>query len=113
MTEQQLRNHLVDTLRGWVGRNENDGSHKLIVDTYNSMRILPRNYAVTYKDAWCAAMTTRKAHETRINSGFQSLTVTCMFLARYKRVECVESDESTFQASLRIPATNSSMLSCV
>ena len=40
--------------------------------------------------------TTRKAHETRINSGFQSLTVTCMFLARYKRVECVESDESAF-----------------
>ena len=55
MTEIELRRHYVDTLRGWIGRNEQDGSHKLIVDTYNSMRKLPRNYAVTYKDAWCAA----------------------------------------------------------
>ena len=51
MTELELRQHYVDTLRGWIGRNEQDGSHKLIVDTYNSMRKLPRNYAVTYKDA--------------------------------------------------------------
>ena len=55
MTELELRRHYVDTLRGWIGRNEQDGSHKRIVDTYNSMRKLPRNYAVTHKDAWCAA----------------------------------------------------------
>lgn len=63
MTEQQLRNHYVDTLRGWIGRNEQDKSHRLIVDTYNSMRTLPRNYAVTYTDAWCAATVSAAAIE--------------------------------------------------
>ena len=63
MTELELRQHYVDTLRGWIGRNEWDGSHKLIVDTYNSMRKLPRNYAVTYSDAWCAATVSAAAIE--------------------------------------------------
>ena len=63
MTERELREHYVDTLRGWIGCNERDGTHKLIVDTYNSMRKLPRNYAVTYKDAWCAATVSAAAIE--------------------------------------------------
>lgn len=63
MTEQQLRNHYVDTLRGWIGRNEQDRSHRLIVDTYNSLKPLPRNYAVTYTDAWCAATVSAAAIE--------------------------------------------------
>ena len=62
---------------------------------------------------WVTNLTTITTYKSRINSGFFYLIVTCMFLARYKRLECVESDKSAFQASLRIPATNSSMLSCV
>ena len=50
-------------MRGWVGRNENDGSHKLIVDTYNSLKPLPRNYKVQYTDAWCAATVSAAAIE--------------------------------------------------
>ena len=61
--ESQIREHYVDTLRGWVGRNEQDKSHKLIIDTYNSLRPLPRNYAVTYTDAWCAATVSAAAIE--------------------------------------------------
>ena len=63
MTELQLREHYVDTLRGWLGRNEGDGSHKLIIDTYNSLKPLPRNYWMTYKDAWCAATVSAAAIE--------------------------------------------------
>ena len=63
MTELELRQHYVDTLRGWIGRNEQDKSYKLIIDTYNSMRKLPRNYAVTYSDAWCAATVSAAAIE--------------------------------------------------
>lgn len=55
MTETQLRQHYVDTLRGWIGAKEGDEIHKRIIDTYNSHKPLPRNYPVTYKDAWCAA----------------------------------------------------------
>ena len=63
MTEQQLRNHYVDTLRGFLGAKEGDKIHKRIIDTYNSMRTLPRNYAVTYTDAWCAATVSAAAIE--------------------------------------------------
>ena len=63
MTEFELRQHFVGTLRSWIGHNERDGSHKLIIDTYNSMRKLPRNYAVTYTDAWCAATVSAAAIE--------------------------------------------------
>ncbi len=54
MTEQQLRQNVVDTILGWVGLNEADGSHKKIIDIYNSHKPLARGYALKYTDAWCA-----------------------------------------------------------
>lgn len=39
----------------FLGCSEKDGSHKKIIDLYNSQRPLPRGYAVTYTDPWCAA----------------------------------------------------------
>ncbi len=54
MTEAQLRQKVVDTILGWVGLNEADGSHKKIVDIYNSHKPLARGYALKYTDAWCA-----------------------------------------------------------
>ena len=54
MTEQQLRQAVVDTILGWVGCNETDGSHKKIIDIYNSHKPLARGYALKYTDAWCA-----------------------------------------------------------
>lgn len=38
----------------WLGKNENDGSHKVIIDIYNEQVELPRGYKVKYTDAWCA-----------------------------------------------------------
>ena len=54
MTEQQLRQNVVDTILGWVGLNEADGSHKKIIDIYNSHKPLARGYTLKYTDAWCA-----------------------------------------------------------
>lgn len=54
MTEQQLRQAVVDTILGWVGCNETDGSHKKIIDIYNSHKPLARGYTLKYTDAWCA-----------------------------------------------------------
>jgi hypothetical protein len=45
---------VVQQAREWLGRNEADGSHKEIIDVYNSHRPLARGYAVTYTDPWCA-----------------------------------------------------------
>ena len=54
MTEQELRKHVVATAEKWLGCKESDGSHKPIIDLYNSHKPIARGYAVKYTDAWCA-----------------------------------------------------------
>ncbi len=46
---------VVRQAQAWIGRKEADGSHKQIIDIYNSHKPLARGYAVKYTDAWCAA----------------------------------------------------------
>lgn len=54
MTERALRELVIQTARAWLGRKESDGSHREIIDLYNSHKPLARNYPVKYTDAWCA-----------------------------------------------------------
>ncbi len=54
MTENALRQKVVDTARGYLGFKESDGSHKGIIDVYNSHKPLARNYRLKYTDPWCA-----------------------------------------------------------
>lgn len=54
MTEKQLREKVVNTAVAWLGCKEADGSHRKIIDTYNSHKPLARGYAVKYTDAWCS-----------------------------------------------------------
>lgn len=46
--------NVLNVARSWIGRNEGDGSHKYIIDLYNSVRPLPRGYMVKYTDHWCS-----------------------------------------------------------
>ena len=55
MTENELRNEVVRQARSWLGRKEADGSHREIIDLYNSIRPLPRGYRLGYDEPWCAA----------------------------------------------------------
>ena len=45
---------VVKLAQSWVGKKESDGSHKEIIDIYNSHKPLARGYKVKYTDAWCA-----------------------------------------------------------
>ena len=54
MTELELRKKFVSTAESYLGYNEGDGSHKKIIDLYNTQNPLPRGYKVKYTDAWCA-----------------------------------------------------------
>jgi len=54
MTEQNLRNNVVQTAVNWLGYNKKDGSHKKIIDLYNAHRPLANGYRVQYSDPWCA-----------------------------------------------------------
>ena len=54
MTEAQARANVVNTAIAWLGCKEADGSHRKIIDTYNSHTPLARGYKVKYTDAWCS-----------------------------------------------------------
>lgn len=48
------RNQIVVQARSWLGCNESDGSHKKIIDVYNSHKPLAVGYKLKYTDAWCS-----------------------------------------------------------
>lgn len=45
---------VIKQAQAWIGKNESEGSHKEIIDMYNSHKPLARGYAVKYTDAWCS-----------------------------------------------------------
>lgn len=52
----KTRSEVVKLAQSWIGRNERDGSHKYIIDIYNSLgkEKLPRGILMSYSWAWCA-----------------------------------------------------------
>lgn len=55
MTETELRQQVVRQAESWLGCREADGSHRAIIDVYNSIDPLPRGYRMSDSDPWCAA----------------------------------------------------------
>lgn len=53
--EAALRMRVVETAQTYLGCREADGSHKAIIDLYNSHEPLAMDYEVQYTDSWCAA----------------------------------------------------------
>lgn len=51
----KLASRVVAQAVAWLGLNEADGSHKEIVNLYNSHKPLARGYRLKTTDAWCAA----------------------------------------------------------
>lgn len=47
-------NEVVKQAQSWIGKKESDGSHKEIIDVYNSHKPLARGYKMKYTDAWCS-----------------------------------------------------------
>ena len=45
---------IIKLAQSWIGKKEADGSHRSIIDIYNSHKPLARGYAMQYTDAWCA-----------------------------------------------------------
>lgn len=67
-----LRTKVVEQAKAWLGYNEADGSHKTIIDVYNSHKPLARGYAVQYDDAWCATFVSAVA----VNLGYTAIIPT-------------------------------------
>lgn len=54
MNEMEIRTKVVEVAKKYLGCKESDGSHKKIIDIYNSHKPLARNYKMSYKGSWCA-----------------------------------------------------------
>lgn len=52
--EMDLRLQYVNAAKQWLGTKESDGSHKPIIDIYNSHYPLAQGYLVSYTDSWCS-----------------------------------------------------------
>lgn len=48
------RSQLVAQAQSWLGCKESNGSHKKIIDVYNSHKPRARGYKLKYTDAWCS-----------------------------------------------------------
>lgn len=44
---------VLNVMRSWLGFSEANGKFKQIINLYNSVKPLPRGYAVKYSDEWC------------------------------------------------------------
>ena len=66
------RNIIANIANGWLGCEESDGSHKQIIDVYNSHTPLARGYKVKYTDAWCATF----ASAVAIKAGYTKIIPT-------------------------------------
>ena len=55
------RAEIIKQAQAWVGLNEKAGTHKIIIDTYNSHKPLARGYTAKYSDEWCAIFITALA----------------------------------------------------
>ena len=62
-TELELRQRVVDVMKGWLGWSEANGKFKAIIDLYNTQKPLPVGYKVKYTDEWCATTVTAAGME--------------------------------------------------
>ena len=84
---------IINVAQKWYGKNELDGSHREIIDVYNSQANLPNGYRVRYTDAWCATFVSAVA----IKAGYTSIIpVECScprMINLFKNMGCWEEDE--------------------
>lgn len=84
---------VVNQAKAWLGYKESNGTHKQIIDLYNTQKPLPRGYAVQYTDDWCATFVSAVA----IKLGYTDIMPTecgCEEMIKlYQKIGCwVEND---------------------
>lgn len=87
------RSEIVKQAQAWIGYNEKDGSHKEIIDVYNSHTPWARGYKMPYDGAWCSAF----ASAVAIKCGYTEIIpteVSCYYhIELFKKMGCwVEYD---------------------
>ena len=87
-------NRVIEQARSWIGCKESDGSHKKIIDVYNSHKPLARGYKMKYTDEWCATFVSAVA----IALGYTDIIPTecgCQkMIDLFKKLGCWIEDEN-------------------
>ena len=88
-----MRNKIINQAKAWIGKNMYNGSHKDIIDLYNSKKPLARGYAVKYTDAWCATFISALA----IKCGISAIPLECgceQQIRLFKAIGCWEEKDN-------------------
>lgn len=90
------REAFVEKARSWLGCNESDGSHRQIIDVYNTLFPLPRGYKMSYADPWCAAFVSACGRATGMTDIVLPECSCNKMIAKYKTAgRWVEDDSYT------------------
>lgn len=85
---------VINQAKAWIGKKESNGSHKEIIDLYNTQNPLPYGYKVKYTDSWCATFVSAIA----VKLGYTSIIPTecgCeRMIELFKTLECWIEDEN-------------------
>lgn len=92
---------VVDQAKAWLGKNEADGSHKQIIDVYNTHKPLARGYAVKYTDEWCATFVSAVA----VKLGYTDIIPTECSCS--KMIELLQKIGSFVESDAYVPAPGS------
>ena len=98
------RNKIVKQAQEWLGYNEADGSHKKIIDVYNSHTPLARGYKVKYTDEWCATFVSAVS----VACGYTAIIPTECSCP--KMIELLKAKNSWMETDSYIPAPGDILL---
>lgn len=94
MTEKELRANVVSIAEKYLGCKESDGSHKKIIDLYNSHKPLARGYAVKYTDAWCATFVSAVFIEVGLTDVAPTECGCGKMIELYQKLNCWEESDA-------------------
>lgn len=88
------RFRVVKLINSWIGKNEKDGSYKMIIDIWNSLENPPRGMKMSYSWAWCACTWSALA----IKLGYTNIMpieISCgKLIEKAKEMGCWEENDS-------------------
>ena len=86
---------IIKQAQAWLGRKESNGSHKEIINVYNSHKPLPRGYAVKADtDNWCATFVTAVAIKCNATNIIPKECSCQKMIELFKNMGCFEENEA-------------------
>ena len=105
MTENELRQSVVDYLKQYVGISEGSAAHKAILNMFNNSGLCTR-YKMTVYDAWCATAVSAafiaRGLAGKQGSGalFQCVECSCWYMTEYAKKQGIWQENDAYRAKV-------------